>query len=121
RFALLQLSGYIALLLSYLWLVQYWHANPGFWILQLYLVPVCLGLYAAGNWIYGGIGSAGGMMMFSAGFALALPELYGLLFAGMNPLTAAVSLIVKGVLAGYAVWRRRTSDRETDWAGDFDT
>lgn len=120
RIGPLQLAGYVALLLCYLWLIQSWHAAPGFWLLQLYLLPAAALLYGAGSWIYGGIGSAGAMLMFTAGLALLAPEGYLLAFAGAGAVPAVPAMIGKGIAAAILVRRRRAADRDGDMLHDFD-
>lgn len=117
---LLQVCGYFALLSSYLWLIQSWHPHPGFWLLQLYLLPVSLLLYAAGSWIYGGIGSAGAMLMVAAGLFLVAPEGYGLIVAGMRPALAVPVLAGKLAAAALVIWRRRLPPQESEWTQEFD-
>lgn len=120
RIGLLQFCGYFALLLSYLWLIQSWHPQPGFWLLQLYLLPVAALLYGMGSWIYGGRHSAGAMLMFAAGVALVAPELFGLAFTGMSVVLAVPVLLGKLAVAASVIWRRSRPARDTDWIHDFD-
>lgn len=120
RIGVLQLCGHLALLLSYLWLIQSWFPQPGFWLLQLCLLPLAAVLYVAGSWIYGGIGSAGAMLMFASGAALVAPELFGLAFAGMSGVVAVPVLLGKTAVAAAVVWRRSKPSGETDWIHDFE-
>jgi len=121
RIALLQLCGHFALILSYVWLIQSWHAEPGFWLLQLYLLPAGVLLYAAGNWIYGGIGSAGAMLMIAAGIALLAPEIYLLAARGEGLVPSVPAILVKLGAAMWFVRRRRAASRgEMDWSHEFD-
>lgn len=121
RVGLLQLSGYFALLLSGLWLINVWHESPGYWLLQLYMLPLSVLLYAFGSWIYGGIGSAGAMLMIAAGMALVAPEVYGLAANVAGAMPAVYMLAVKLAAALLAVVRRRAGGRDDgDWMHDFE-
>jgi hypothetical protein len=121
RIGLLQLSGHFALILAYLWLIRSWHGEPGLWLLQLYLVPAAAALYAAGRWIYGGIGSAGAMLMLAAGIALVAPEVYALAAGAAGAATVVLLLVGKLAAAVPAAFRRRRTDGgDGDWEHDFE-
>ena len=104
RIGLLQLCGWFALLLGYLWMIQWLHAEPSWLILQAYTLPICLVFYYIGKRLYNGITSSGAVLMLASGLFLLLPEVYGLIFTEISGLVLQPALAVKMALAGMAIW-----------------
>ena len=111
QIGLLQLCGYFALLLSYMWLIQTLHPNPGWLILQGYALPVSVIMYYLGKYFYRGISSAGAMLLISAGLYFVMPEGYGILFTEVSALVVQPVLAIKLGLVAYAIWSMRRRNR----------
>lgn len=107
RISLLQFAGYFSLLLAYLWLIQTLHPGPGWFILQVYLLPVALLLYYGGSKLYKGINSAGSMLLFASGLVFHAPEVYGLLFTEISGWLLQPALALKMAITGVIIWTRR--------------
>lgn len=114
RIGILQLAGYFALLLSYLWLIQSLHPSPGWFILQVYLVPVSLLLYFIGKYRDKGIHSPGAMLLFASAFVFHAPEAYGLLFTDISGWILQPALAFKMAITGVVIWTRRQGTKEQE-------
>lgn len=118
RIALLHICGWVGLLFSYIWLIQFLHTEPGWLILQAYTVPVSLLLFTLGK-LPSDKGRRVGLFVAAAAFWFAA-EAYGILLTEISGIVLHPSLALKMMLGGIALWSLLRKPNPAEWTMDHD-
>jgi hypothetical protein len=115
RVSLLHFCGWVCLLMSYVWLIQHIHSEPGWLLLQTYTVPVCLVLFIAGKNVFIKNKSIEIIMLIASAFFWFTPEIYGIFLSEIPGIILQPALALKVILGGLGAWLYLRKTKPTEW------